>query len=99
MRTAPDATLASTRIVSSALRWPQKQRASVRKHVVPRAASISSIMRELSGNWKLQPDGMADQLSWEAVAGIAGVNWRRHHPVQLATLLSIHKPASSQVGG
>src|SRR3954454_618085 len=42
---------------------------------------------------------MADQLSWEAVAGIAGVNWRRHHPVQLATLLSIHKPASSQVGG
>src|SRR4051812_10873952 len=45
---------------------------------------------------EVQPDGMADDLGREAVAGITGANERRH-PVRLPALLPIRKPANSQV--
>ena len=47
---------------------------------------------------EIQPDGVADDLGREAVAGIAGANGRRH-PVWLPALFAIRKPASSQVDG
>src|SRR3954464_13537296 len=47
---------------------------------------------------KVEPDGVANDLGREAVAGIAGANGRRH-PVWLPALLPIRKPASSQVDG
>src|SRR5215213_11766503 len=45
---------------------------------------------------RIESDGMADHLGWEAVAGIAGANGRLHR-VRLSALLPIRKPASSQV--
>src|SRR4051812_11859207 len=43
-----------------------------------------------------QQNRVADDVSWEAIAGVAGANGRRH-PVPLPALPPIRKPAGSQV--
>src|SRR3954453_20303720 len=47
---------------------------------------------------EIQPDGVANDLGREAIAGIAGASWYRHLR-QLPALPPIRKPASSQVDG
>jgi hypothetical protein len=45
---------------------------------MPRAASISSTMRRLSGKAEVEPDGVADDLARKAVAGVGGLGCGCH---------------------
>ena len=47
---------------------------------------------------KAKPEGVVTDLSWKAVAGIAGAHGRSH-PVRLPALLPIRNSASSQIDG
>src|SRR3954454_17045071 len=51
---------------------------------------------QAEGKAEIQPHCMADDLGWEAIAGVAGANGRRH-PVPLPVLSSIRKLTGSQV--
>src|SRR3712207_2961224 len=55
-------------------------------------------MAQAQGRAEVEPDGIADDLSWEPMASIAGRGGRRH-PARLPAPIGWRKPTSRQVDG
>ena len=64
------------------------------------AAGGEDFIDVAQAEWKaeIEPDGMADDLSREAIAGVTG-RGGRYHPVRLRDLAYLDKPDRTQVDG